>query len=200
MKKTVFLGFLTIMLFVGFIGCDNDNSVYTVTIGSLINGTITANPTSGVAGTEITLSIVPDNYYILKTGTLKYGSTLIDENTMKFNLPAQNITIIADFESVFIGTWYEPQGNRTYTFMENSFIAKNHIGKFVAKGNWEIVNSSNFIMIFTHYNSTGVEIIDDLPEFNSNFEFLIENSTNTSFTLIGTGDMYGANLTFTLNQ
>ncbi|AEF85770.1 CotH protein [Treponema primitia ZAS-2] len=93
-----------IILVFGFVlsGCKQvnnpgDDKTYLVKIGTVTNGTISANPTSGAEGTEITLTVSPDDGYRLKIGTLKYGTTLINENTKKFNLPASNITVTAKF-------------------------------------------------------------------------------------------------------
>jgi hypothetical protein len=109
MKKTVNICLSIIIFIIGFIGCDTDNGTngnengetYTVTIGTLTNAngcTITANPTSGKIGIEITLTVNEIGNYRLKTGTLKYGTTEINETTKKFNLPATNVTITAEFE------------------------------------------------------------------------------------------------------
>jgi hypothetical protein len=88
------------------------SSIYNVTIGTLTNGSIVANPTSGIEGTEITLTVTPNNGYKLKTGTLKYGKTAINEATLKFNLPATNVIVTAEFElnnnsptNLFVGRW-----------------------------------------------------------------------------------------------
>jgi hypothetical protein len=88
-----------------FIGCNPGNgpgdNIYAVTIGTLTNAngsTITANPESGTEGTEITLTVTPGSGYQLKAGTLTYGTTAIDEVTKKFNLPASDVTVTAEFE------------------------------------------------------------------------------------------------------
>jgi hypothetical protein len=73
---------------------------YSVTIGTLTHGKIVANPTSGVEGTEINLTVTPEENYQLKEGTLKYGTTAIDETTKKFNLPASDVMITAEFELI----------------------------------------------------------------------------------------------------
>jgi len=97
-------------------GCDNaaadpagtgsggelSKNTYTVTIGTLTNAngsTISAYPASGPAGTEITLTINEANGYRLKAGTLRYGTTPVNETTQKFYLPANNVIITAEFES-----------------------------------------------------------------------------------------------------
>jgi hypothetical protein len=101
--------------------CDNGSSpdsenTYTVSINPLTNGEITADPTSGTEGTEITLTVTPENGYQLKSGSLKYGSTLINETTKRFNLPASDVTITAEFEQqnqnyVLNGTTWVGRGN-----------------------------------------------------------------------------------------
>jgi hypothetical protein len=96
-----------------FIGCpgnspNEETKTYAVTIGQLAYGDITASPTSGTEGTVITLTITPNNGYKLKAGTLKYSTTAIDETTKKFNLPAENVIIMATFETIssyIVGNW-----------------------------------------------------------------------------------------------
>jgi len=100
MKKSVFLGLLVMVLTFGLIGCDTGGgtTTYTVSIGTLTNGSISANPTRGVEGTEIILTIIPDNGYRLKSNTLRFGTTAINEEILKFYLPAENVTVTAEFE------------------------------------------------------------------------------------------------------
>jgi hypothetical protein len=108
-KKKVWLAFVVLMLSIGILitGFENGNGPetkeYTVTIGTLTNdhgSTITANPMKGEEGTEITLTVTPIDGYKLKEGSLKYnGTQAINETTKKFNLPAENVTITAEFEA-----------------------------------------------------------------------------------------------------
>jgi hypothetical protein len=134
---------------------------------------------SGVEGTEITLTVSPDNFYRLKACTLKHGATAIDEVSLKFNLPSSNVTVTADFELKFIGAWQMAQSNiltTIYTFSENIFIEQFSDGKYRAKGTWGFENPNILFLQWTHLSSTGVETIDDLPEENilleSEFEFI----------------------------
>jgi len=86
---------------------------YTVTIGHLGNmGTITANPSSAMAGTIISLTVVPmlENLR-LKEGTLVYrfiddgeDPYPINEDTLTFEMPAGNIEIAAEFEQISVAT------------------------------------------------------------------------------------------------
>jgi hypothetical protein len=86
-----------------FAACPTSNGpatkYYDVSIdNALQNGTISASPASGEAGTTVTLTIAPANGYRLQAGSLKYtpGNVPIPENT--FVLPANNVTVTAVFE------------------------------------------------------------------------------------------------------
>jgi len=95
-----------------------------VTIGQLTNGTITANPTHGIAGTEITLTLNPRTLFRLKEGSLKYGTTTIDEVTKIFIMPAHDVSVTAEFEPVFTGAWNTDDGS-TWTFFGNNEFPPN---------------------------------------------------------------------------
>ena len=185
MKKTVFFCLLVIVLVFGFLGCDNGNGneekIYSVIIGSLINGSIIANPTSGIAGTEISLIVNPDDLYRLKIGSLKYGSTAINETTLKFNLPESNVTVNAIFESFFIGSWL--CNELIYTYFEDFYTVKYLDGKYLLKGIWNIENPNKFVMIHTHAGS--VDSVDDLSKLDTEevFNFTFEILSDSSFKL-----------------
>ncbi len=76
---------------------------YTVTIGTLSGGTITASPTSATPGTNINLTITPDTGKQLKAGTLKYndGNDYSIAGT-SFVMPPANVTVTAEFENTLI--------------------------------------------------------------------------------------------------
>lgn len=69
---------------------------YTVTIGALTGGAITASPTKARPGTLITLAVTPETGKQLKAGTLKYDETEISGTT--FIMPAKDVTVTAEFE------------------------------------------------------------------------------------------------------
>jgi hypothetical protein len=74
---------------------------YTVSIGTLSYGNITAEPQYGPGGTPIILTIQPDSGYRLKADTLKYNDGtdhLISGNS--FVLPLADVTVSAKFELV----------------------------------------------------------------------------------------------------
>jgi len=89
---------------------------YSVTIGSLTNGTITAEPAYGRVGTTITLTVSPKQGFVLKEDSLTYtavnGSPVaINESTYEFTLPAAHVTVNAVFEQGNLDSFLE-QGIR----------------------------------------------------------------------------------------
>jgi hypothetical protein len=178
-KQSVFFGMVAIIaLSFGFVGCDDGNEqTYTVTIGSLTNGLITANPTSGIAGTEITLNVSPDNLYRLKVGTLKHGATVINETTLKFNLPSADVIVTAQFESKFVGTWVTELAK--FIITENTIIIQVSDGDFTAKGTWVTEPPNKFVETMTHVGRAstveGIPLIDEPIVQERTFEFITDS-------------------------
>lgn len=85
----------------------NTQPTHTIAVdASVTGGTLEFAPASPVAeGSEVTVKIVPDAGKQLKAGTLQYlaegttAKTAIDENTLKFIMPAANVTVYAEFEA-----------------------------------------------------------------------------------------------------
>lgn len=71
---------------------------YTITIGTLNGGKITALPSVAHPGTTITLTVTPDTGKRLKAGTLKFNDTVVSGRT--FSMPAANVLITAEFEGI----------------------------------------------------------------------------------------------------
>lgn len=69
---------------------------YTVSIGTLSGGSITATPSVARPGTTINLTITPDTGKQLKAGTLMYNGTAITGTS--FVMPAEDVIITAEFE------------------------------------------------------------------------------------------------------
>ncbi len=77
-----------------------DNTVYSVIIApGILNGTITASPTSAKAGVDITLTITPDSGCALASLSVVDGSsnTVDVDGDNKFVMPASNVTVNATF-------------------------------------------------------------------------------------------------------
>ena len=184
MKKNVFFEVLVILLVFGFISCggENDQKIYTVTIGTFVNAngsTITASPTSGVEGTEITLTITANNNYHLKSGTLKYDTTNINETTLKFNLPDKNVIITAEFKYFFIGEWIDNYNENVLIIFENGVFAiyedipPKYIG-YYAKGIWVPQENDTIKLTRTHYTGGNYSSIDEFKQ-EDELENLIES-------------------------
>ena len=71
---------------------------YNITVGTLVNGAVTANKASAAAGEIVTLTITPTAGYRLKVGTLKRNGTAIAGSS--FTMPAANVLITAEFELI----------------------------------------------------------------------------------------------------
>jgi formylglycine-generating enzyme required for sulfatase activity len=78
---------------------------YSVSVGNLLNGALDARPLFGMPGDEISVVVSPKPGYKLKPGTLRYGSTPVDEVFRSFKLPAENITLTAEFEELSGGLY-----------------------------------------------------------------------------------------------
>jgi hypothetical protein len=77
---------------------------YSITIGSLANGSVAADPVSTTAGTEIALTTTPDAGYILKAGSVTVNNGAVAVNgsgsAYSFVMPAENVTAHAEFEAI----------------------------------------------------------------------------------------------------
>ena len=75
---------------------------YNVTLASVMNGTISADPEGGLAGTQITLTATPnsgyvfDSWLVYKTGDV---NTTVTVTNNKFNLPAYDVTVVGFFSA-----------------------------------------------------------------------------------------------------
>ncbi|MDR2102228.1 MAG: SUMF1/EgtB/PvdO family nonheme iron enzyme [Treponema sp.] len=93
---------------------------YTVRTENIAHGQILTEPEYGKAGTPISLRINPDPGYRLRQGSLEYigssgGTTLIEGESPGFFLPADHITVQAEFEALAPGNYtiqtdYIPHG------------------------------------------------------------------------------------------
>ena len=73
---------------------------YNVTLAPATNGTISANPTAGPAGTTVTLTATPatdyvfDSWVVYKTGD---ATTTVTVTNNSFTLPSYNVTVVGIF-------------------------------------------------------------------------------------------------------
>ena len=79
--------------------------VYTVTCTTPTNGTLSASPTSGYNGVQITITATPNSGYELATltATDSEGEITITDN--KFNIRNSNVTVAATFTAAVVYDW-----------------------------------------------------------------------------------------------
>lgn len=107
-----------ITVYVGFA------ELYSVNVSSLTGGSITASPSTAFDTEQITLTVEPQEGYILKSGTL----TVKDENNsdvsfenFKFTMPASNVTVSAEFEQKEAQTYTITCPQTPYT--DNGYVS-----------------------------------------------------------------------------
>lgn len=73
----------------------------TVTIADTTNGTVTASATTDVAeGTEVTLTVTPDEGYELDTISAATATGTVEIVDNKFTMPAEDVTVTATFKKI----------------------------------------------------------------------------------------------------
>ena len=90
-----------------------DTNLYSVSIGSTANGSVTADKRSGiVAGETVTLTATPSDGYKLDSISATSNENPVslngDGNTRTFTMPAANISVTASFIATSIGTKDKP--------------------------------------------------------------------------------------------
>ena len=80
----------------------NFNAInYSASVGTINNGSVTANPTTATVGTEITLSNTPNSGYMFVSYTVTAADgTAVAVMDGKFTMPAQNVTVSATFNAI----------------------------------------------------------------------------------------------------
>ena len=99
--------------------------VYSANIPANEHGTITANPATGTAGTEITLSVTPNEGYELAAYTVKAADgTAVAVTDGKFTMPAQDVTVTATFNALsFDVTFNANDGSQSPATATQTFTA-----------------------------------------------------------------------------
>ena len=76
---------------------DDNKTEYTITVTSTGNGTAKASVTKAAEGTEVTLTVTPDNGYKFKSYEVVSGGVTITDN--KFTVGKSNVEIKVNFEA-----------------------------------------------------------------------------------------------------
>ena len=102
------------------------NMLYNVTVADGIqNGTVVANPTSGKAGDQITITATPAEGYKLNSLSINGEPAAADENedgtyTYVLTMPAADVTITAEFSKKLYNITKAETENGSFTVSKNS--------------------------------------------------------------------------------
>ena len=98
----------------GYKGSPVDPEAHAITVSEdIVNGTVSADKQTAVAGETVTLTVTPDEGYVLKAGSLKVNGTPVDGTT--FTMPATDAVITAEFQRLYTVTVSEDIENGTVT-------------------------------------------------------------------------------------
>lgn len=95
------------------------SGLYSVILGEISHGTVTASPTEGLAGTEVTLTVTPDRGYEPDTLTVTKNdgaNTPVAVTDNKFTLTDSDVTVNATFKAL-------PVYNVTFADTENGTVS-----------------------------------------------------------------------------
>ena len=106
------------------------DQLYTITLASVTNGTISASASQAVEGTSIALTATPNTGYEFDHWTVTYGQNSIDVENDQFEMPASNVSVSASF--VYVGQPFEQKyylvtstdqlvAGRTYLIVNKEF-------------------------------------------------------------------------------
>lgn len=174
---------------------DPNNPVYTVTT-SASNGTVTATPPGGVAGTTCTLTATPNSGYTFDSFTFTGNGASISGNTL--TIGTSNVTVVGNFVqgASYDSYWLEVDSNSSSSsplFVNNGKVDGNTMSNALSCtgiDNWGGSSSSNNLAIGSTstmtYDTCGVaycvKIIIELnvSSIYSNISFSILQSPGTA--------------------
>lgn len=104
---------------------ENEDTTYNVNVNDTENGTVTADPITAAAGTEVTLTVTPDEGFELDTLTVKNGEEEVTVTDNKFTMPEGNVTVSATFKVI------ETSEAKAVTI----YMSVNKNGKFITATN-----------------------------------------------------------------
>lgn len=103
-------------------------TAYAVNIDETItNGTISAEPTSGTEGTEVTLTVTPDAGYQLATLTVdgQDVTASVVDNKYTFTMPAADVAVSATFKATVVAEGYSVTASKDVSIIagENAEVS-----------------------------------------------------------------------------
>ncbi len=171
---------------------------YNVTLATPMNGSISANPVGGPAGTTITLTATPDMGYVFNSWIVyKNGdlNTTVTVSNNSFTMPAYDVTVV--------GIFTEPQGGDVTIGSGNTTNSGNYVP---TSTNYEysltqqiytadeLGEAANIIAISFYYNNTADSDARNLNVYMSH----TNDNTITSWSTVSSSQLvYSGFHTFT---
>lgn len=177
---------------------DKDNHVisntkatrYTITLGSVSNGTISASTNSAGAQAVITLTATPSTGYIFDTWTVTNASTneAITVTSNTFTMPAANVNVTATFTASSESQVTLQYTTNTTTNMTGGNDAAT-VGLDATK--WSVVGAKAGNNLYPGLNKNGYIALYSHADGNSSITVSsLDNSTINSITITYTGASY----------
>lgn len=98
--RKIFLPLLCLVMvfcLIGVTACKKTET-YTVTVAECENGTVTSDKTEAAEGETVTLTVTPADGYELSVLKVNDSETEVSEGSASFAMPAENVTVTAEFK------------------------------------------------------------------------------------------------------
>ncbi|MCD7803934.1 MAG: leucine-rich repeat protein [Oscillospiraceae bacterium] len=134
-------------------------TTYTVTVGEAENGTVTADVDTAEAGDTVTLTVTPDEGYVVSSVTVTDadGNEITVADDYSFTMPENNVTVAAVFEEEATDEPTDP--SETYTVTVTVTVT----GGTVTVDKTEAAEGETVTITITladGYSVTGVTVVD----------------------------------------
>ena len=108
---------------------------YTITISETTNGTVAASAETATAGTEITLTVSPDDNYELESlSVVDSEGNAVSVTNNKFTMPAAAVTVTATFKAASTTTTYYTKVTSTDDLTSGTYLIVYEDGSLAFNG------------------------------------------------------------------
>lgn len=122
--------------------------MYTITIASMENGSVTADNVSAVEGATVTLTATPDEGYEFGEWSVTAGAEVVEVVDNKFTMPAANVTVSATF------TEKPAADGETITFDNLGYESWGKSASF-SGSTYDELSQTNSNVVFEYIRGTG---------------------------------------------
>lgn len=162
---------------------------YNININTPENGIITVNKTEAIEGEEVTVTLTPNEGYILRSVSMSYSWATQEnyEKIFKFIMPDENVDVTAVFEKIKENITIEAEIPNE---IENAEEIKKNVVKtlkeFLEQNDDPFIKNRNLVaeLVIIDWNKTDMVDDEQVKEWKENFETVIAdenlNLNNTS--------------------